>query len=124
MLAAAPPLPKAMPSWLNEADLAHFVTQFRKGGFSGPLNWYRNIDFNWELTSAFNHAQIRVPSMYLAGEQDPVVHFPGSREMISHLKSFLPRLFRAEFIERCGHWTQQEQPEQVNRALGEFLSYL
>jgi len=31
---------------------------------------------------------------------------------------------RMEHLERCGHWTQQERPEEVNRLLLDFLAGL
>ena len=45
-------------------------------GFTGPLNWYRNLDRNWELTGAWHHAPVLVPALYLAGERDLVVSVP------------------------------------------------
>jgi len=43
-------VPKNLPPWLNEADLDFFTGEFKRTGFRGALNWYRNIDRNWELT--------------------------------------------------------------------------
>ena len=42
---------RPLPPWLSEADLAYFTEAYRKSGFRGGLNWYRNIDRNWELTA-------------------------------------------------------------------------
>jgi pimeloyl-ACP methyl ester carboxylesterase len=44
-------LPDVLPAWLTEQDLDVFTREFQRTGFRGGLNWYRNIDRNWELTS-------------------------------------------------------------------------
>jgi len=41
-----------LPPWLSEADVAVFTGEYERTGFRGGLNWYRNIDRNWELTRA------------------------------------------------------------------------
>ena len=41
--------PASLPSWLTEADLEFYVREFARTGFRGGLNWYRNIDRNWEV---------------------------------------------------------------------------
>ncbi|MGA8650184.1 MAG: alpha/beta hydrolase, partial [Xanthobacteraceae bacterium] len=43
------PVPDVLPVWLSEADLEFYVGEFARTGFRGGLNWYRNIDRNWEL---------------------------------------------------------------------------
>lgn len=40
--------PAALPAWISE-DLDHYVTAFARTGFTGALNWYRNLDRNWEI---------------------------------------------------------------------------
>jgi len=34
----------ALPSWLTQADLDYYVTKYENKGFTGPINYYRNID--------------------------------------------------------------------------------
>jgi len=46
-----PDADRPLPGWLSEADLSYFSEIYRKSGFRGGLNWYRNIDRNWELTA-------------------------------------------------------------------------
>jgi len=36
----------------------------------------------------------------------------------------LPKLHRSVILEGCGHWTQQERPDEVNEALVDFLGSL
>src|SRR6185312_8607942 len=56
-----------------KGDLAHFVAAYRKSGFRGGLNWYRNIDRNWELTAPWQDAQIAQPALFVAGSRDSVI---------------------------------------------------
>jgi len=112
--------PAALPSWLTEQDIDAYVTQYAKSGFTGPLNWYRNIDRNWELTSAWLHAPIQVPALFIAGDRDPVLSFVST----DGLGEFLPLLSRQVLIHECGHWVQQERPAEVSGAMISFLSEL
>jgi pimeloyl-ACP methyl ester carboxylesterase len=113
--------PEVLPPWLGQADLEVYVEQFRESGFRGGLNWYRNIDRNWELLAAFSRASVTVPALYIAGELDLVVAFPRMREAIADLARFVPQLRATMLLPGCGHWTQQEKPDQVNAAMIEFL---
>jgi pimeloyl-ACP methyl ester carboxylesterase len=58
-------------------------------------------------------ASALVPALYIAGDHDMVVAFPGAAEHIANMKQG-----RAS---GCGHWTQQERPEEVNATIIEFL---
>jgi pimeloyl-ACP methyl ester carboxylesterase len=118
------PLPPELPRWLTAADVEVYVEQFLASGFRGGLNWYRNIDRNWELMAAFTRAPITVPALYMAGELDLVLAFPRMKEVIVDLKRFVPELRGTILLPGCGHWTQQERPEQVNHAMIEFLRSL
>jgi pimeloyl-ACP methyl ester carboxylesterase len=78
---------------------------------------------NWELMAPWHHAPLRQPSLYVGGDRDPVVNWPGFREYIAVLgETAMPNLTRAVILEGCGHWTQQERPDEVNGLLLEFLA--
>jgi pimeloyl-ACP methyl ester carboxylesterase len=117
------PEPNPVP-WLNDADLDVYVSQFMHSGFRGGLNWYRNIDRNWELLAPFAGAPVTVPALYMAGDLDLVVAFPRMKELIADLKRFVPELRSSIMLEGCGHWTQQERAEEVNTAMIQFLRAL
>jgi pimeloyl-ACP methyl ester carboxylesterase len=110
-----------LPPWLTEADLNYYADQFRQSGFRGGLNWYRNIDRNWELSAPYARAPITVPALYMAGELDLVVAFPRMREVIADLKRYIPLLRDTVMLPGCGHWTQQERAAEVNQHLIAFL---
>jgi pimeloyl-ACP methyl ester carboxylesterase len=80
------------------------------------------MDRNWELLAPYAGARVTVPALYVAGDRDLVVRFPGVEEAISSLKDTVPRLAGRLMLEGCGHWTQQERPGEVNAALRGFLS--
>jgi pimeloyl-ACP methyl ester carboxylesterase len=110
-----------LPDWLSETDLAFFVDTFRRTGFRGGLNWYRNIDRNWELTAPWQDAQIHQPSLFIAGAQDSVITGLIGAKRVADLERVLPNLKGKLIIDGAGHWIQQERPEEVNAALVAFL---
>jgi pimeloyl-ACP methyl ester carboxylesterase len=116
--------PDRLPSWLTASDIDFYAGEFARTGFRGGLNWYRNIDRNWELLAAYAGALVTVPALYVAGDRDLVVRFPGMDQLIPNLKKFVPRLRRTVMLPGCGHWTQQERPREVNAAMLEFLKGL
>ncbi len=114
------PGPGALPSWLTQADLDYFVGEFKRSGFRGGLNWYRNIDRNFELMAAWRGAKVTVPALFITGEKDVVRTFAPEttiRENVPNLKDLI-------LIPGAGHWVQQERPAEVNAALIKFLRSL
>lgn len=116
--------PASLPAWLSEADVDVYAGEFARTGFRGGLNWYRNIDRNWELLAPFAGARVTVPALYVAGDRDPVVAFPGMDQLIPNLARFVPELRGTIVLPGCGHWTQQERPADVNAAMLDFLRRL
>jgi pimeloyl-ACP methyl ester carboxylesterase len=116
--------PNSLPSWLTEGDIDFYTKEFTRTGFRGGLNWYRNIDRNWELLAPFAGALVTVPALYVAGERDLVVRFPGMAQLIPNLSKFVPKLRQTIMLPGCGHWTQQERPKEVNSAVINFLARL
>ena len=121
---AAMSLPERLPDWLGEADIDHFTTEFERTGFRGGLNWYRNLDRNWQHTAPWQGAVVRPPALCAVGDRDLVYHLPGAKEFVAALPKFVPNLTRTVVLEGCGHWIQQERPEAVNEAILEFVSGL
>jgi pimeloyl-ACP methyl ester carboxylesterase len=118
------PTPASLPAWLGEADLDFYVSEFERTGFRGGLNWYRNIDRNWELLAPYVGAKVTVPALYMAGDRDGVVHFQGMDRVIANLANDVPRLRGKVMLPGCGHWTQQERASEVNAAMIDFLRQL
>ncbi len=114
----------AAPRWLSlaldesgvAASLAHRSGRgfLRKRicahGISWALNWYRNMDRNWELLAPVSGVQVTVPALYIAGDRDLVLAFRGMDQIIA--------------MPGCGHWTQQERAQEVNQAMLDFVRRL
>ena len=105
------------PEWISEDELAVYVQTFTRTGFTGGLNWYRNIDRNWELTEPVGERRVEQPSLFLTGEVDVVRQFMPAQAMDGWLTDMRANVV----VPGAGHWVQQEQPEAVNAALLSFL---
>jgi len=116
--------PEMLPGWISDADIDVFAGEFSHAGFRGGLNWYRNIDRNWELLASHAGARVLVPALYVAGDRDLVVAFPGMDQLIANLSRFVPELRGTSILPGCGHWTQQERPTEVTDAILSFLKKL
>jgi pimeloyl-ACP methyl ester carboxylesterase len=116
--------PPPLPTWLSDADIAFYAGEFERSGFRGPLNYYRNVDRNWELMAPFADVRVSVPALYIAGNDDMVLAAPGTAEHLANLRQFVPALRDIRMLPGCGHWTQQERPAEVNAAIIEFLRSL
>lgn len=114
------PEPDGLPDWLSAEELDHYIAEFSRTGFTGGLNWYRNLDRNWEILAAPVSATIALPALFVAGADDPVLGFM-RRERASEV---VTGPYREVIIEGAGHWLQQEQPERVNEVLLDFLTGL
>ena len=112
---------RPLPDWLSEADLAHFTETYRTSGFRGGLNWYRNIDRNWELTAPWQGARIHQPSLFIAGSRDSVITGLIGAKRVADMERVLPNLRQKLIIDGAAHWIQQERPDEVNAALIAFL---
>ncbi len=114
------PRARTLPTWLSEDDLDLYVTEFTRTGFTGGLNWYRNISRNWQLTADLAGGKVTMPAMFLAGEQDLVATFMSDAEMATWVTDLRVRVK----LPNTGHWVQQERPDEVNAALLGFLASL
>jgi pimeloyl-ACP methyl ester carboxylesterase len=115
-------LPEAdgLPGWISEAELDHYITEFTRTGFTGGLNWYRNMDRNWELMAEPPAATIDMPAMFIGGTADPVLSFMRP----DRVPELVTGRYREVLIDGAGHWLQQEKPDHVNELLLDFLSSL
>ena len=97
-------------------ERAHYVDVFRRTGFRGGIHWYRNFDRNWETAPNIGVTQVAAPCLMVTAAWDPVLR----PEMASGMPLLCPDLETVQ-IERCGHWTQQEKPDELNRILVDWL---
>jgi pimeloyl-ACP methyl ester carboxylesterase len=106
-------------SWLPAADLDHYVEEFERSGFTGGLNRYRNLDRDWAELAAFRGRPITVPSLFIGGDKDGPTLWGAAA--IARFPQTLPQLVGSHILEGCGHWVQQEKPDEVNALLLDFL---
>jgi pimeloyl-ACP methyl ester carboxylesterase len=77
-----------------------------------PLpHWYRNLDRNWHVLADANPI-INQPALMIYGDRDVI---PKS----AHLTAFVPNVEVVTLD--CGHWIQQEKPEETNHAMVTWL---
>jgi pimeloyl-ACP methyl ester carboxylesterase len=113
-------VPEQVPSWLTEEDIAYYVNTYKATGFRGGLNWYRNLDRNWELSAAWEGMKIRQPALFIAGTQDGVIKGFAAKAL-EQLPTTVPGLRSTRLISGAGHWVQQERATEVNSAIVDFL---
>lgn len=114
--------PENLPPWLTESDLDYMATELRKRGFRNPLNYYRNIDRNWELLAPWTGAVIHQPALFIAGTEDHVIRGPTGERQLKELPVTVPGLKRTVLLDGVGHYIQQERPNEVKTALLDFLN--
>lgn len=123
-LLAMLPDPQTLPAWLGPDDFTLFVRSFEQSGFRGGLNYYRNLDQNWESEAAFQGLHVNVPAIYFVGERDTGLAMPRMKAIINAMPSLVSQLQISQVIPKVGHWLQQEAPEVVNALLLGFLDSL
>ncbi len=100
---------------LDDAELDYFADAFLKTGFSGGINWYRNMAHNWESTADLEQ-RLRPRTLFIAAHDDVGVPL----EAIESMRPFVEDL-QVEMLSPCGHWSQQERPDDVNRLIIDFF---
>jgi pimeloyl-ACP methyl ester carboxylesterase len=101
-----------VPSWMSEDDVAVYVDTFERTGFTGGLNWYRNIDRNWERTAGLDERTIDQPALFMIGTRDSTYKWMTPDATRHRIKDL-----HVETVEGAGHWLQQERPDEVNEQL-------
>jgi pimeloyl-ACP methyl ester carboxylesterase len=96
---------------MSDSELAVFVGAFEKTGFTGSINWYRNLDRNWHLLAEVDPI-IRQPTLMIYGDSDPVAKS-------DTLIDFVPKVEVVNLD--CGHWIQQEKPQETTQVILDWL---
>ena len=97
---------------MSDSELAVFVAAFETSGFTGSINWYRNMDRNWHILAEVDPI-IQKPTLMVYGERDMIPKF-------ENLADFVPNLDVVSLD--CGHWIQQEMPGETTRVILGWLA--
>ncbi|MEX0840539.1 MAG: alpha/beta hydrolase [Parvibaculum sp.] len=100
---------------LNKEELDYYTRAFEKSGFEGGINWYRNFTRNWQLTEG-QVEKIDVPCLMISAADDIVLR----PELTIGMENHIPDLEK-HVIADCGHWTQSEKPDELNRLMVDWL---
>lgn len=100
---------------LSDAELGYYLSRFAKTGFTGGINWYRNWTRNWETTKDLSD-NIPHPALMVMAENDIVLR----PSLADGMEAFVPKVEK-HLIKDCGHWTQAEKPEELNRVMIDWL---
>ncbi|MFD6224310.1 alpha/beta fold hydrolase [Nocardia asteroides] len=112
------PQAPAMPwTWLSEAEFDTLATEFERTGFTGGLNWYRNLDRNWALTEALAGAKVEVPTYFLYGANDPDMEGFSGRDPLAALRANVTDLRTVVEVPDAGHLVQLERTDAVDTFL-------
>lgn len=120
LLEGLTPPPEGPLTFMEEPELDAFADAFERGGFFGPLSWYRNPEADFLDHLAYEDAIIRQPSAFLCGEKEILLDmFPGALE---YQRAALADMRVETVVPGAGHWIQQERPAEVTESLLGFLA--
>ncbi|WP_225009044.1 MULTISPECIES: alpha/beta fold hydrolase [Novosphingobium] len=116
------PEPTAPSAWLSDADLDYYVAEFMASGLRGPLNRYRNHENDFAFLKGWTGKTLDQAALFIGGTKDPASTLFGQvKDPTAMMRNFAPNV-EGHMLEGCGHWTQQERPEDVNRLLLDWLA--
>jgi pimeloyl-ACP methyl ester carboxylesterase len=110
-------LESASEELLSAEELDTYAQAFEKSGFFGGISWYRNIDRNAQRFPEIGVKKLDLPCLQITAEWDAALP-PESAEPMRQTCSDL----EIHMIRECGHWTQQEKPDELNRLLIDWLT--
>ncbi|KAL5538204.1 hypothetical protein UlMin_044810 [Ulmus minor] len=114
--------PIVLPSWLSQEDVKFYTTKYENKGFTGALNYYRNVDRNWELSAPWTKAQIKVPVKFIVGDLDITYNSLGAKDYIHKggFKKDCPFL-EVVVMEGAGHFINEERADEINKHIYDFF---
>jgi pimeloyl-ACP methyl ester carboxylesterase len=100
---------------LDSNELDYYADAFARSGLTGPINWYRNWTHNWEQLQGVDQ-RIDIPTLFIGAVNDVLIdpqYIEGMKPLVNDLT--------VHMLKDCGHWSQQEKPDDVNRLILDWL---
>ncbi len=120
LLGGLTPPPPGPLSFMDDDVLDAYADAFARGGFFGPISWYRNFGSDYLDQAAYGDNVIRQPAGFLCGDKEIVLAMvPAALET---QRAKLSDLRTETILPGAGHWIQQERPAEVTAALLAFLA--
>jgi pimeloyl-ACP methyl ester carboxylesterase len=69
------------------------------------------------ISDAISFPKIKVPVLQIWAEDDKFL----GKELTKDTHKFIDAPYKLHLIPNCGHWLQQEAPDEVNGAMMKFL---
>lgn len=99
-----------------EVTAIYRAAMSKPGAMTAALNYYRQLFRRLPARSTTQEARITAPTLLIWGEQDVALDIA-----LTHgLEQWVDQL-QIQYLPESGHWVQQEQPEEVNQLMLEFL---
>jgi pimeloyl-ACP methyl ester carboxylesterase len=114
----------ARPGTFTDTDIAIYKNALREpGALTAAINYYRANVFSLFMKrrreqEEIADGRIRVPTLFIYGEQDHAV----VPETVRDVKSYIDAPYREVRIKQSAHWVQNEAFMEVNAALQSFLA--
>lgn len=96
---------------MTDTELSVLDAAFEVSGFTGSINWYRNLDRNWHLLAEVDPI-VRHSALMIYGDRDMIPKSP-------NLTDFVPNVEVVSLD--TGHWIQEEMPEETTTTILEWL---
>jgi pimeloyl-ACP methyl ester carboxylesterase len=97
---------------MSDSELSVFDSAFSVSGFTGSINWYRNLNRNWHLLGTVDPI-IQHRALMIYGERDVI---PPSL----NLADFVPNVSVVNID--AGHCIQQEKPAETAEVVLDWLA--
>jgi pimeloyl-ACP methyl ester carboxylesterase len=113
--------PQKTPAWMDQNELELYIDTFKRTGFRGAVNWYRNIDRNWRMSAPWDPGHVSVPAAFIVGTEDVAYALFKDSGVIDSQGERVANLIDVRVLEGVGHWIANEAPDEVNEFLLAFL---
>lgn len=106
---------------MSQEMVDYYVREYSRNGLHGPTNWYRTRELNFEdekpLAQIEGGFKFKIPAMVVMGEKD--IALPPS--LADGIERWFEHGLKKEVAQGVGHWAMWQDPETINKHIGDFL---